>query len=159
MAEQDVTKPHRLDHDLYVAEGVVVLGAAIFLVGFAIEKNSTTDGRVLEAAGFVVFALGLFGTAAIGHLLSRHFARTAAAPLLRVTDTPSVDDVVESARLPLTYLASRVHEGVSDPAEPLMRDVSADPEDDASKARLIERERRGAQSAGYDRFGDQQFNE
>jgi hypothetical protein len=50
----------RLDHDLYAAEAVVVLGAAVFLVGFAIEGHSHTPGRALEALGFVIFGLGLF---------------------------------------------------------------------------------------------------
>ncbi|MGD0054750.1 MAG: hypothetical protein ABSC34_04850 [Acidimicrobiales bacterium] len=71
----------RLDHDLYAAEAVVVLGAAVFLVGFAIEGHSHTPGRALEALGFVIFGLGLFASAAVSYLLSRYFSRTFAEPV------------------------------------------------------------------------------
>ncbi|MGC1419720.1 MAG: hypothetical protein WA786_06330 [Acidimicrobiales bacterium] len=160
MAEADVSKRRRLDQDLYASEGVVVLGAAIFLVGFAVEKHSTTEGRALEAAGFVIFALGLFATAAIAHLLSRHFARTTTEGLPPVAPTPpAAVESTDDERIPLTYFASRVNEAASDPVAPPAKAADADPQIDAPTARLIERERRGAEGAKGERFGDQLFTE
>ncbi len=160
MAEPEVSKRRRLDQDLYASEGVLVLGAAIFLVGFAIEKHSTTEGRALEAAGFVIFALGLFATAAIAHLLSRHFARTTTEGLLPVSHSPTTENgSADDARIPLTYFASHVPEAASDPVAPLEKVTDTVPENDASMARPIERERRGAEGAASERFGDQLFTE
>ena len=159
MAEQDGKRRRRLDHDLYAAEGGVVLGAAVFLIGFGVEKNSNTPGRALEAAGFIVFALGLFASAAIGYLLSRHFARTTADPLARYADNAQMNEDLDSGPPHLGLLTSGVHQAINDPAAPLMSDVDADPEDDASKDRLIERERRGTEGGAQDRFGGHLFIE
>ena len=76
MSEDRGTKRRRLDHNLYIAEGVAFLGAATFWVGFIIEGNSHTPGRILEATGFVIFGIGLVATAGVAYYLAQHFSRT-----------------------------------------------------------------------------------
>jgi hypothetical protein len=137
MTEQKIAHRRRLDRGLYVSEGVMTLGAAVFLVGFVLEKTSNTPGRVLEAAGFVIFAMGLFAAGAFGYLLSQHFARTASDPKTQV------QIMTEGPRPHFSYLGSRMHQAVGDPTATLVREVHANPENDMSKARLIERERQG----------------
>ena len=159
MAEQDGKRRRRLDHDLYAAEGVVVLGAAVFLIGFGVDKNSNTPGRALEAAGFIVFALGLFASATIGYFLSRHFARTCGDSLAEYANNAQMNEEIDSGPPYVGLLTSGVHQAVNDPAVPLMSHLDAEPEDDASRDRLIERGRRGTEGGGQDRFGDQLFTE
>jgi hypothetical protein len=143
VATQNGSKRRRLDHNLYAAEGVVVIGAVVFLFGFGIEKSSNTPGRALEAAGFVIFALGLFASAAIGYYLSRHYARTTADPLAQ--DPSALADV---ARPQFGYLSTRLDPVGIDPTASLVREVQADPENDITRARLIERERPGDADGG-----------
>jgi hypothetical protein len=137
MTEQKIAHRRRLDRGLYISEGILVLGAAIFLMGFVIEKSSNTPGRAFEAAGFVIFAIGLFAAGAYGYLLSQHFSRTASDP-----KTP-IQIMTEGPRPHFSYLVSRMHQAVGDPTATLVREVRANPENDMSKARLIERERQG----------------
>lgn len=148
VATQNGSKRRRLDHNLYAAEGVLVLGAVVFLFGFGIEKSSNTPGRALEAVGFVVFALGLFASAAIGFYLSRHYARTTADLLAQ---DPSA--FAEAPRPQFGFLSTRLDPVGFDPAESLVQEVHADPENDVTKARLIERER------PVDADGDQPFSQ
>jgi hypothetical protein len=135
----DATR-RRLDHDLYAAGGVAVLGAAVFIVGFAIEKNSHTAGRAVEVVGFVLFGVGLLVSAAVGYHLSRHFASTIVQPGDHVAPTPGI------AQTPLEgYVQStRIHQGLKDPAVEFEREVDVNPEDDTAKGRFIEQERLGA---------------
>ena len=154
MSEQNVSKRRRLDHNLYAAEGVVVLGAAIFLCGFIIEKSSNTPGRGLEAAGFVVFAIGLFAAAAISHFLSQHYARTTSER--NPTDPSFLADI---PRPQFGFLSTRLDPVVRDPATPLVREVQADPENDVTRSRLIEKERFGSADAGPDSSTDQSFTQ
>jgi hypothetical protein len=138
VTEKKVAPRRRLDHGLYLSEGVIVLGAAIFLIGFGIEKSSNTPGRVLEVAGFLIFALGLFAAGAFAFLLSQHFARTSAAPA-----APYPRSLDEGALPHFSYLGSRMRQAVGDPAATLVREATAKPENDIARARLIERERQG----------------
>jgi hypothetical protein len=105
------------------------------LIGFGIEKSSNTPGRVLEVAGIVIFAVGLFAACAYGYLLSQHFARTATDPLAPPTN--------EDPRPDFTYLGGQIHQGVGDPTDELEREVEANPEDNFARERLIARERQG----------------
>ena len=137
MSEQKIAHRRRLDRGLYISEGVMALGAAVFLVGFVIEKSSNTPGKALEAAGFVIFAIGLFAAGAYGYLLSQHFSRTASDPKTQI------QIMTEGPRPHFSYLGSRMHQAVGDTTATLVREVQANPENDMSKARLIERERQG----------------
>jgi hypothetical protein len=135
MAEPRIAR--RLDRGLYLSEGIMALGAAVFLVGFVLEKSSNTPGKVLEAAGFVIFAIGLLAAGAYGYLLSQHYARTA-------SDSHTQGQIVTEGLQPhFSYLGTRLHPTVADPADTLAREVDANPEDDLSKTRLIESERHG----------------
>ena len=138
VTEKKVTHRRRLDHGLYASEGVIVLGAAIFLIGFGIEKSSNTPGRVLEVAAFLIFAVGLFAAGAFGFLLSQHFARTAADRA-----APYPQNLFGDPGPHFSYLGSQIHQVVGDPTATLEREVEANPENDIAKERLIEQERQG----------------
>lgn len=128
MTEKKIAPRRRLDHGLYLSEGVIVLGAAIFLIGFGIEKSSNTPGRVLEVAGLLIFALGLFAAGAFGFLLSQHFARTSAEPA-----APYPHNLDEGPGPHFSYLASRMRHAVVDPAATLVREETANPEHDRAE--------------------------
>ncbi len=135
MTEHKVAPGRRLDLGLYVSEGVIALGAAVFLIGFGVEKSSNTPGRVIEVAGALIFTVGLFAAAAYGYMLSQFFARSAADPLAQQTNN--------GPRPHFSYLGSRMHQAVRDPTAGLVREVRANPETDIARARLIEGERQG----------------
>ncbi len=135
VTEQKVAHRRRLDLGLYVSEGVIALGSAVFLIGFAIEKSSNTPGRVLEVAGMLIFAIGLLAAGAYGYMLSQFFARSPADPLAQQTN--------DGPRPHFSYMGTRMHQAVGDPTAGLVREVRANPENDIAKARLIERERQG----------------
>ena len=137
MTEHKVTHRRRLDLGLYVSEGVIALGSAVFLIGFGVERSSNTPGRVLEVVGMLVFALGLIAAGAYGYMLSQFFARSAADPLAQQTN--------DGPRPHFSYLGSRMHQAVGDPTAGLVREVRANPENDIARARLIERERQGVE--------------
>ena len=137
VTEHEVTHRRRLDLGLYVSEGVVALGAAVFLVGFGVEKSSNTPGRVLEVVGMLIFAVGLVAAGAYGHMLSQFFARSAAGPLAQpANDGPGPH---------FSYFGSRMHQAVEDPTAGLEGEVQANPENDIARQRLIERERQGTE--------------
>jgi hypothetical protein len=152
VSEQSGSKRRRLDHNLYTAEGVVVLGAALFLVGFTVQKSSDTPGRIFEAAGFVVFALGLFAVAATGYYLSRHYARTTAEP-----GTRDPSNFVDVPRPQFGFLNTRVQPSVNDPVAMRESDAHEVPENDFARARRIEKERSGAADEELGLRGDQPF--
>lgn len=139
VTEQKIAPQRRLDLGLYFSEGIIALGAAVFLVGFAVEKSSNTPGRALEAAGFVIFTIGLFAAAAYGYLLSQYFSRTAS------DHRAQSEAMAEGPPPPPGYLGGRIHPTVADPTATLVREVEANPEDDTAEARLIERERQGVE--------------
>jgi hypothetical protein len=70
-----------------------------------------------------------------------------------------MNEEIDSGPPYVGLLTSGVHQAVNDPAVPLMSHLDAEPEDDASRDRLIERGRRGTEGGGQDRFGDQLFTE
>jgi hypothetical protein len=150
VSDQSGNKRRRLDHNLYTAEGVVVFGAALFLVGFIVQKSSNNPGRILEATGFVVFALGLLAVAASGYYLSQHYARSIAAP--GALDPSSLMDV---PRPQFGFLNTRLDPTVNDPIASLESQANAEPENDLAKARLIEKERSDAEDADCGLPGDQ----
>jgi hypothetical protein len=154
VSDQSGTKRRRLDHNLYTAEGVVVLGAALFLVGFIIQKSSNNPGRILEATGFVVFACGLFAVAAISYYLAQHYARATAEP--GTQDPLSFGDV---PRPQFGYLSTRIDPLVSDPTASLERVANANLENDLAKARLIEKQRIGAADVEQNLDGDKPFSQ
>jgi hypothetical protein len=138
VTERKVAHRRRLDVGLYVCEGVIALGAAVFLIGFWVEKSSNTPGRVIEVAGTVIFATGLLTAAAYGYMLSQFFARSTADPFVQHTN--------DGPRPNFSYLGSRMHPAVGDPTAGLVGEVRANPENDIARARLIERERQGIES-------------
>lgn len=148
--EQNGTKRRRLDRKLYAAEGVVVLGTIIFLIGFGIEKSSNTPGRALEVVGTIIFAVGLFAAAAIGFYLAQHFARTSADPVGEYSQ-----HLADDARPHFGYLSTRMNRAVNDPTTPLVRAAWADPENDVTMTRLIEQERQGTVDGERGYSGDQ----
>lgn len=135
MTEHKVAHRRRLDLGLYVSEGIIALGAAVFLIGFWVEKSSNTPGRVIEVLATLIFTVGLLAAAAYGYMLSQFFARSPADPLAQQTNN--------GPRPHFSYLGSRMHQAVGDPTAGLVREVRANPENDIARARLIERERQG----------------
>jgi hypothetical protein len=93
---------------------------------------------VLEVAGFLIFAAGLFAAGAFGFLLSQHFARTAADRA-----APYPQNLFGDPGPHFSYLGSQIHQVVGDPTATLEREVEANPENDIAKERLIEQERQG----------------
>lgn len=118
MAQDEDAPRRRLDHVLYASEGVGVLGTAIFLIGFVIESRSHTPGRALEAAGFVVFGIGLFASAAAAHFLARHYADT-----LSEADEPLLTRPLDTLVPPVGDLITEEDEGDLDPTSSLEPEV------------------------------------
>ncbi len=139
MTEYKVAHRRRLDLGLYVSEGVIALGAAVFLIGFGVQKSSSTPGRVIEVLGTLVFTVGLFAAAAYGYMLSQFFARSTGDPLAQQTNN--------GPRSHSSDLGSRVHQAVADPTAGPVEEVRANPENDMARARLIERERQGVEDS------------
>src|ERR1017187_694178 len=135
MTENKVAHRRRLDLGLYFSEGIIALGAAVFLIGFWVEKSSNTPGRVIEVLATLIFTVGLLAAAAYGYMLSQFFARSPADPLAQQTNN--------GPRPHFSYMGTRMHQAVGDPTAGLVREVRANPENDIAKARLIERERQG----------------
>jgi hypothetical protein len=152
MPEQSGSKRRRLDNHFYTAEGVVVIGAAFFLAGFIIQKSSNTPGRIFEAAGFVVFALGLFAVAATGYYLSQHYVRSTSEP-----GTLEPSSFVDVPRPQFGYLDTELHPSVNNPVASRGRKANEEPENDFAKARLIAKERLATAEGESNLQGDQPF--